>query len=77
MYGEEYKAWIACKTIRPPIIKMVEMFKLFWAAKITLMNQTAIPASMYGYGMAAMNNKNSVVLYGDAIMNFGAAYAAT
>jgi hypothetical protein len=77
MYGKEYKAWIACKAVRPCIIKMVDMFKTFWAAKITLVNQTAIPASMHGYGMAAMNNNDSVTSYGELIANFGFAYAAT
>jgi hypothetical protein len=77
MYGKEYNAWIACKAICPCIVETVNMFKTFWAAKITLMNQTAIPASMHGYGMAAMNNDNSVALYGELIANFGAAYAAT
>jgi hypothetical protein len=27
MYGEEYKAWIACETIRPRIIETVDTFK--------------------------------------------------
>ncbi len=75
MYGKEYKAWIACKTVRPHIIKTVNMFKMFWATKITLVNQTAI-ANMHGYRMAAMNNDDSVILYGESIANFGAAYAA-
>jgi hypothetical protein len=74
MYGEEFKAWIACKAVRPHIIKMVDMFKTFLATKITLVNQTAIPASMHVYGMAAVNNDSSVVLYRESIANFGAAY---
>ena len=45
--------------------------------KITLVNQTAIPASSHGYGMAAVNNDDTVASYGEAITNFGAAYAAT
>jgi hypothetical protein len=65
MYGEEYKAWIARKAIRPRIVETVDMFKTFWAAKITLVNQTAIPASMHGYRMAAVNNNDSVALYGE------------
>jgi hypothetical protein len=52
MYGKEYKAWIAHDAIRPCIVETVDTFKMFWAAKITLVNQTAIPASMHGYGMA-------------------------
>ncbi len=58
MYGKEYKAWIACKALRPRIAKMVDTFRTFWATKITLVNQTAIPTSMHGYGMAAMNNND-------------------
>ncbi len=79
MYGKEYKAWIACKAICPRIVKMVNTFKMFWAAKITLVNQTAIPASMLGYGVAAVNADDSVVSYGygESIANFGAAYATT
>jgi hypothetical protein len=52
-------------------------FKAFWAAKITLVNQTTIPTSQYRYGMTATNNDNSVISYGNTISNFGAAYAAT
>jgi hypothetical protein len=77
MYGKEYKAWIAREAIRPLTVEMVDTFKTFWAAKITLMNQTAIPASMHGYGMAAVNNNDSVALYEESIANFGAAYATT
>jgi hypothetical protein len=32
---------------------------------------------MHGYGMAVVNDKDSVVLYGELIANFGAAYTAT
>jgi hypothetical protein len=77
MYSKEYKAWIACEAIRPRIVKTVNTFKTFWAAKITLVNQTAFPASMHGYGMAAVNADNSVALYGETIWNVGAAYTAT
>jgi hypothetical protein len=62
MYGKDYKAWIACKAIRPHIVKMVHMFKTFLAAKITLLNQTTIPTSMQGYGMATVNNDDSILL---------------
>jgi hypothetical protein len=76
IYGKEYKALIACQAIRPCIAVMVDRFNTFWAAKITLVNQTAIPASMHGYGMAAVNNDNSVLSYEESIANFEAAYAA-
>jgi hypothetical protein len=61
----------------PPYHQDINTVKTFWAAKITLINQTAIPASMHGYGMAAMNEDNSIVLYRESTANFGAAYAAT
>ncbi len=77
MYAKEYKAWIARKAIRPRIVKTFDSFKIFWAAKITLVSQTAIPTSQYGYGMATTNNNDSVVSYGETILNFGAMYAAT
>ncbi len=77
MYANEYKAWIAHKAIHPKMVKTFDSFITFWAAKITLVNQTAIPASQYGYGMATNNNDNSVVSYGKSIANFGATYAAT
>jgi hypothetical protein len=77
MYAEEYKAWIARKANHPRIIETFNSFKTFWAAKITLVNQTAIPASQYEYGVATTNNNNSIISYGETISNFGAAYAAT
>jgi hypothetical protein len=77
MYAKEYKAWIACKAICPRIVMIFDPFKTFWAAKITLVNQTAVPASQYGYGMATTNDDDSVVSYGKSIPNFGAAYATT
>jgi hypothetical protein len=40
-------------------------------------NQTAIPASMHGYGIVAVSDDDSVALYGESIVNFGAAYAST
>ncbi len=48
MEAKEYKAWIACEAIHPKIVKTFDSFKTFWAAKITLVNQTAIPTSQYG-----------------------------
>jgi hypothetical protein len=77
MYAKEYKAWIACKAKRPRTNETFDTFKMFWAAKIMLINQMAVPASMHGYGMAAVDNDDSVVLYGKLIANFGAVYTAT
>jgi hypothetical protein len=54
LYANEYKAWIACKFVIPKIVETFDTFKSFWAAKITLVNQTAIPVSMHGYGMATV-----------------------
>jgi hypothetical protein len=55
---------------------MFDTFKAFWSNKITLVNQTAVPASMHGYGMMATTDEESVVLYEESLANFGAAYAA-
>ena len=77
MYAEEYKVWISCESKRPRIVETFDTFKMFWAAKITIANQTAVPASMHGFCMAAVNNDDSIVLYGKSIANFSAAYAAT
>jgi hypothetical protein len=65
------------EAICPRIVKTFNSYNTFWAAKITLVNQTAVPTSQYGYGMATTNNNDSVVSYGKSIANFGAAYAAT
>ncbi len=77
MYAEEYKAWIPRESKRPRIAKTFDMFKPFWAAKIMVVNQTAVPTSMHGYGMVAVNKNDSVVSYGESIANFGTVYAAT
>ena len=77
LYAEEYKSWIARATATPRIIETLDTFKTFWADKITLVNQTAIPASSHGYGMATVNDDDTVASYGESIANFGAAYAAT
>ncbi len=78
MYTKEYKQWIAREAIRPCIDKDMNSFKEFWSSKIALVNQTAIPASLHGYGMATVNkNDGSVTSYEESIANFGAAYAAT
>ena len=77
LFAEEYKSWIAQATATPHVIEMLDTFKTFWADKITLVNQMAIPASSHGYGMAAVNNNDTVASYSESIANFGAAYAAT
>jgi hypothetical protein len=55
------KAWIAREAEHPRIVKTFKSLKMFWATKIMLVNQTAVPASMHGYGMAAVNDDNSIV----------------
>ena len=77
MYSKEYKNWIACKNESPPIREMINSFKEYWANAITLVNQTAAPASRHGYSMAAMDNDTLITSYGESLANFGAAYAAT
>ena len=77
LYAEEYKQFIAQATATPCIAEMLDTFKTFWVDKITLINQMAIPASLHQYGMVAVNNNNTVVLYGKLIVNFGATYATT
>jgi hypothetical protein len=78
MYTEDYKQWITREAIRPRINKDMNSFKEFWSSKIAMVNHTAIPAILHGYGMAAVNNDNgSVISYGESIANIGAAYAAT
>jgi hypothetical protein len=67
MYAEEYKYWILHKKEVPPIIKMINSFKEFWANAIALANQTAVLALQHGYGMTAMNNNALVALYGDSL----------
>ncbi len=39
MYAEEYKAWITRESERPRIVETFDTFKMFWAAKITIVNQ--------------------------------------
>jgi hypothetical protein len=45
MYAEEYKNWIARENETPPIVKTIDSFKEYWAAAISLVNQTSIPAA--------------------------------
>jgi hypothetical protein len=78
MYIKENKQLITRKAIRPRINEDMTSFKEFWSSKIALVNQTAIPASLHGYGMATINDNNGCVIsYSKSITNFGAAYAAT
>jgi hypothetical protein len=77
MYVEEYKAWITCKAIHPKIVKTLKIFNDFLFDKISLVNQTPIPANLHGYGMAAVNEDKSVTLYRELITNFGATYTST
>jgi hypothetical protein len=77
MYSEDYKNWIARKNKTPAIVETINSFKKCWANVIALVNQTAVPASQHGYGMAAMDNNVLLALYSESLANFGAAYAAT
>jgi hypothetical protein len=77
MYSKEYKNWIARENKTPAIVETIDSFKEYWANAIALVNQTAVPASQHGYGMAAMDNNALLALYSESLANFGAAYAAT
>jgi hypothetical protein len=81
LYNEEYKQWIergkANAIAVPPVRETFDSFKTWWADKITLVNQTAIPAALHGYGMMAATDDESVISYEESLANFGAAYAAT
>ncbi len=77
MYAKEYKNWILCKNAFPPIVKMINSFKEYWANKIALINQTAVPALQHQYCMTTVDDNMLVALYGDLLANFGAVYAAT
>jgi hypothetical protein len=57
----------------PPIVDTIDSFKEYWAAAISLVNQTSIPAANHGYGMAAMDEDTSIASYGESLANFGAA----
>jgi hypothetical protein len=76
MYAKEYKNWISHKNRVPLIIKAIGSFKEYWANVIALVNQTAVPALQYGYGMTAVDDNTSVMLYSDLLAKFGATYAA-
>ena len=64
-------------TATPRVIETLNMFKMFWADKITLVNQTSIHVSSHGSGMAVVNDDDTVALFEESIANFGAAYATT
>jgi hypothetical protein len=76
MYSEEYKNWIARENESPLIVETIDSFKEYWAATISLVNQTAIPAANHGYGMNVMDDDTSITSYGESLANFVAAYAA-
>jgi hypothetical protein len=76
-YAEEYKNWISCKNMVPPIIKTIDSFKDYWANAIALCNQTAVLASQHVYGMTSMDNDALVAAYNDSLVNFGATFTAT
>jgi hypothetical protein len=70
--------WIAHESIRPKIVEMLKTFKDFWSSKISLVNQTTIPANLHGYKIAAINDDNaSVILYSESTANFRVKYTAT
>ena len=77
MYAKEYKGWIARENETPPITETIDSFKEYWANTIALVNQTALPATQHGYGMAAVDDDVTIASYSKLIANFGAAYAAT
>jgi hypothetical protein len=77
MYSEEYKNWTARENETPPIAKTINPFKEYFADTITLVNQTAAPASQHGHSMAARDDDASIASYRESLTNFGAAYAAT
>ncbi len=77
MYAKEYKNWILHENAVPLILNTINSFKEYWVDAIALFNQTAVLALQHGYGMTAMDDNMLVVLYGDLLTNFGAAYAAT
>ena len=77
MYSEDYKGWIARENETPRITQTINSFKEYWADAIALVNQTAVPATQHGYGMATMDDDALITSYGESLANFGTAYAAT
>jgi hypothetical protein len=76
-YTKEYKNWISRKNAVPQIVETIDSFKEYWANAIALVNDTAIPALQYGYGITVMDNDSLGASCGDLLANFGAAFAAT
>jgi hypothetical protein len=76
MHSKEYKNWIAQENKSPPIVESIESFKEYWANEIAPVNQTAIPAANYGYGMTAVDDEALLTLYGKLLANLGATYSA-
>ncbi len=76
MYAKEYKNWILRKNAVSQIVETIDSFKEYWANAIALVNQTAVLALQHGYGMTTMDNDALVALFGDLLVNFGAAFAA-
>jgi hypothetical protein len=77
IYSEEYKNWIARENESPPIVESIEFFKEYWADLIVPVNQTAIPATKLGSGMATVDNNTLLMSYGKLLANFSTLYAAT
>jgi hypothetical protein len=77
MYSKEYKNWIARESESLPIVETIDSFKEYLSRMIALINQMAAPASQHGYGMAAVNDNESIALYNETLTNFSATYAAT
>jgi hypothetical protein len=69
MYAKEYKNWILHENAVPPIVETIESFKEYWANAIALVNQTAVLALQYGYGMTAMDNDTLDAVYDDLLAN--------
>ncbi len=71
-----YSYWILRKNAVLLIVETIDSFKEYWADAIALVNQTAVLALQHGYSMTAVDNDESVALYGDLLANFRAVYAA-
>ena len=54
-----------------------QLLQIILDQHIALVNQTAVPASQHGYGIAAMDNDRSIASNSESLTNYGAVYAAT